>query len=115
VVKWARLMLACQIYNRAAGHILPRQILLKTAGSGQRGSCGECRIAARRPQPGAIADFINGVADVQNIETKFGTCSDPKIELLDDACIEGGIFWQGRTIWHRWRAGTQAALRDKIH
>jgi len=84
------------------------------------GQAGEDRAAnaeLRRadPNPGAIADFINGVADVQNIEAKFGTCSDPKIELLDDACIEGGIFWQGRTIWHRWRAGTQAALRDEIH
>ena len=62
----------------------------------------------------AVTNFINGVANVQNIETQFGSLPYPKITFFDDAGVDGRIFRQGRAIWHRRRPGAQAALRDEV-
>jgi len=62
----------------------------------------------------AVTNFINGVANFQNIETQFGSLPYPKIMSFDDAGVDGRIFRQGRAIWHRRRPGAQAALRDEV-
>jgi hypothetical protein len=65
--------------------------------------------------PRAVANFVHAVTDVQNIEAQFGPLPYPEIDLLGNARVDGQIFRQGRAIWHRWRTGAQAALRDEIH
>src|ERR1700730_10087138 len=89
--------------------------LSKPLGQSRKDRPADAELRSADAHPGAVADFVDTVTDVQNVEAKFGPLPDPKIELLNDAGIDRRIFPQGRAISHRWRAGTQAALRDEVH
>jgi hypothetical protein len=61
------------------------KICSKSLSQSGKDRAADAKLRGAEANPGAVADLINGIANVQNIETKFGACSDPKIELLDDA------------------------------
>jgi hypothetical protein len=55
---------------------------------------------APTPTPVTVANFIDCVADIQNIEAKFRPLPEPEVELLNEARVDSGIFRQGRAVRH---------------
>src|ERR1019366_10378767 len=87
----------------------------KPLGQSRKDRAADAKLWRADANPRAIADFVDSIADIQNIEAKFRPLSEAEVELLNDACIDSGIFRQGRAVRHGWGAGTQAALRHEVH
>ena len=87
---------------------------LKTLGYPRKDRAADAELRRADANPRAIADFIDGISDIQDVEAKFDSLPDPEIELLDDARVDDRVGWQRRAIRHGGCAGAQAALRQEI-
>src|SRR5580704_19357354 len=93
---------------------IPRAPRSKPLGQSSKDRAANAELRRANANPRAVSDFIDRVADVQNIEAQFRPLPDPQIEFLDNAGVNGRIFRQRRAVWHGGRACAQAALYQQI-
>ncbi len=78
----------------------PRSFDSKPLGQPCQNGAADAELRRADANPRAVADLIDAVADIQDIEAKFCSLPDPEIEFLDDAGVDDRISRQRPAIWH---------------